>query len=108
MADEQGEEYKNKPGNKTIYDTGYGSIFAKNFLAGFSRALGAIFVYLMFAGLIFYFFMTYLMPQLQNVISNLSSLLDPSSYLQNLPTTNNDENDQSTYTISPEQFNQAL
>ena len=51
---------------KSIYDASYSSIFARNFLAGFSKAVGGIFVYLLLGGLIYYLALTYILPNLKD------------------------------------------
>jgi len=50
---------------KTVYNASGGEVFWKNFLAGFGRALGSVFVYLLFLGLIVYLFTNYLFPQIK-------------------------------------------
>lgn len=50
---------------KTIYNASYGEIFLKNFLAGFGRAIGGIFIYMVFIGIAFYSFMAYAYPQIK-------------------------------------------
>ena len=50
---------------KSIYSASSGEIFWKNFLAGFSRALGGIFIYLIFIGIAINVFLTHALPQIK-------------------------------------------
>lgn len=63
---------------KTIYDAGVGEIIWKNFLAGFSRGVGGIFVYLIFlfviSGIIFNVVLPKLMPQITSYMNLFNSL----------------------------------
>lgn len=73
---------------KDIYTSSAGEIFSKNFLAGFSRALGGIVVYLIFLGIVLFIMSRTLLPQLMPLIStlqdSLNMLQNPSSLQQNL------------------------
>ncbi len=53
---------------KSIYQVSAGEIFFKNFLAGFGRALGGIFIYAVFIGISAYLFITIALPQIQPFI----------------------------------------
>lgn len=53
---------------KSIYEASAGEIFYKNFLAGFGRALGGIFIYLVFFGISTYIFVTTVLPTIQPFI----------------------------------------
>jgi hypothetical protein len=53
---------------KSIYEAKAGEIFFKNFLAGMGRALGGIFIYLVFIGISVYFFINTALPQIQPFI----------------------------------------
>lgn len=63
---------------KTIYEAGIGEIFWKNFVAGFSRGLGGVFVYVFFfviIGLLFYnFVLPKLMPSITAYMDIFKSL----------------------------------
>lgn len=63
---------------KTIYNASPGEIFWKNFLAGFSRSLGGILVYLIFlfifSGVFFNFVLPKLMPSITNYMNLFQSL----------------------------------
>lgn len=63
---------------KTIYDATFGEIFWKNFLAGFSRSLGGILVYLIFlfifSGVFFNFVLPKLMPSINSYMNIFNSL----------------------------------
>lgn len=104
MADEQGEQSQAKPQTKTIYDVSLGSIIVKNFFAGMSRAAGAIFVYLVLGGIIYYFSITYILPQVQRLIPASIPIFGPSANLYQSSTDGN----QSNYSLTPEQFDEAL
>src|SRR3989337_984745 len=62
---------------KTLYDTSYRSIFARNFLAGFSHALGAIFLYLIVVAIFYYVVATFLMPRLRTLIPSALPFPNP-------------------------------
>jgi len=55
---------------KTIYSAGVGEIFWKNFLAGFSRTLGGIFIYLIFILLVSLGFISFILPKIAPSISS--------------------------------------
>ena len=59
---------------KSIYDAGAGEIFWRNFLAGFSRSLGMIFVYFLFLVASGYVFLQLAGPMLGPLLNNLSSI----------------------------------
>lgn len=73
---------------KTIYDAGVGEIIWKNFLAGFSRSIGGIFVYLIFlfiiSGLIFNVVLPKFMPSITNYMNLFNSLQSGSNLPKNL------------------------
>lgn len=98
------ENPQQKKEKKTIYDVGYASIFFRNFLAGFARAIGAISVYLILGGLIYYLAITYVIPQLERFIPDLSPFLGPPSFQQS----SNTQSDQKPITITQEQIEEAM
>lgn len=53
---------------KSIYEASAAEVFLKNFLAGMGRALGGIFIYLVFIGITLYFFINTALPQIQPFI----------------------------------------
>jgi len=59
---------------KTIYEAGAGEIFWRNFLAGFSRGLGMLFVYLVLIFVVGLVFVQYINPFISPLYNNLSSL----------------------------------
>jgi hypothetical protein len=56
--------------NKTIYEVSAGEVFFKNFLAGFGRALGGVFIYLIFMLISVYSFLTFAYPQIKPFIAD--------------------------------------
>ncbi len=50
--------------NRSVYDVSAGEVFWKNFLAGFGRALGGIFIYAIFITICVYIFMTQALPHI--------------------------------------------
>ena len=73
---------------KTIYDSGYGEIFLKHFLAGLGHALGALFVNLILFIVTGYLFVVYVLPQftpLINSMTNLSKSLAPFTNTKTAP-----------------------
>lgn len=61
---------------KGIYQTGAGEIFWKNFLAGFSRALGGIVIYLVFLAVLSLIFLNFALPKIMPMISSYTNLLN--------------------------------
>jgi hypothetical protein len=61
---------------KTLYNVSGWSIFWRNFLAGISRALGGIFIYIIFATISTYFLMQTLWPQIEPFINSYQQLLN--------------------------------
>ena len=102
MPDEQGEQAQIKKDGKTIYDAGYGSIIAKNFLAGFSRALGALVVYLILTGLVYYLVISIVLPQLKQYLPNLAPLLGPS--LPGFTQTDGSPDNSIPFSLTPQQL----
>lgn len=64
---------------KTIYDVGAGEIFWRNFLAGFSRTLGGIILYLILLFIFGMFFAQFILPKFLPIINQL---LDMSKSLE--------------------------
>ena len=71
---------------KTIYNASPGEIFWKNFLAGFSRGLGGIFVYLIFLFIIIVLFINFVLPKLTPLITNYTNLLKSLDSISNIKT----------------------
>ena len=61
---------------KTIYDTKASEIFWKNFLAGFSRSLGGIFVYIIFLLIFSGVFVNFVLPKLTPLINNYLNIFN--------------------------------
>lgn len=61
---------------RTIYDAGYGEIFTRNFIAGISRTLGSIFIYIVFLFLVSYVFMQLILPKFLPLINNFINVTD--------------------------------
>jgi len=68
--------------NHNLYQASFGSIFWRNFVAGFSRALGGLVVTVVIVGLVTYFTFKALWPQLQPLINTFTQAT------QNLQETN--------------------
>jgi len=64
---------------KDLYSSSTGSIFVKNFIAGFARALGSIIVYLIFLFITLYLSSRYLYPQLKPLIDSFQKIAEVSS-----------------------------
>lgn len=58
---------------KSIYTASSGEVFWKNFLAGFGHALGGVVVYLLLLVVVYFLFMSYVMPKLAPVIATMNS-----------------------------------
>jgi hypothetical protein len=96
-------ENPQKP-KKSIYDVGLGSIFFRNFLAGFARAFGAITLYLILGGLIYYLVISFVLPQIQRFIPDLSPFLGPPSF----QSSQGADNEQQSMTITQQQIDEAM
>ena len=69
-----------KVGNKSIYQVSGFEIFWRNFLAGFSRAFGSLFIYIGLLVAISYFLMPKLLPlvnTLQESVETLTKMQNP-------------------------------
>ena len=53
---------------KSIYEASAKEVFFKNFLAGFGRALGGIFIYIIFIGISIFMFINFAYPQMKPFI----------------------------------------
>lgn len=62
--------------NKTIYQASAGEIFFKNFLAGFGRAVGSLFIYIVFLIILFSLFTKYALPQIQPFITEYRQAIE--------------------------------
>lgn len=69
---------------KTIYEAGAGEIFWKNFLAGFGRGLGGIFVYIFSLIIISLVFYKIVLPKFMPMINNLMGLSESLKSVQNI------------------------
>ncbi len=70
---------KDKQGNdRTIYDVGWGTLIGRNLVAGMSRALGSLFLNVLFLVVLGSFLAKFIWPQLQ---SSFSSIMNASEVL---------------------------
>jgi hypothetical protein len=60
---------------KTLYDASAGEIFWKNFLAGFGRGLGGVFIWLILLFITGVLFINLVLPKLMPSITNFENLL---------------------------------
>ena len=58
---------------RTIYDAKWIEIFGRQFLAGFARGLGGMFVYLTFIVILFFVASRFLLPRIQPLIDTLET-----------------------------------
>jgi hypothetical protein len=59
---------------KTLYNSSYPAVFFRNFLAGFARALGGLFIYLIFLAISLYSFAKYIYPEIKPIISSFEKI----------------------------------
>lgn len=59
---------------KTIYEAEAGEIFWKNFLAGFARGIGGVFVYIIFLLIISVVFTNFILPKLMPTVTGYMDL----------------------------------
>lgn len=69
---------------KTLYDAGPLEIFWKNFLAGFGRGLGGIFVYLIFLFIIAGVFYNFVLPKFMPAITGYMNLFKSLESISNV------------------------
>lgn len=70
--------------SKTIYEAGPGEIFWKNFLAGFSRGLGGVFVYIFFLLIIGGIVYTFVLPKIMPTITGYMNILKSVGSVSNI------------------------
>lgn len=70
---------------KTLYDAGAGEIIWKNFLAGFSRGVGGIFVYLIFLFIISGILINVILPKFMPSITGYLNLFNSLGSGKNTP-----------------------
>ena len=68
---------------KTIYDAGYGEIFWKNFLAGFGRGLGGVFIYIICLLIISWVVINFVLPKFMPAITSYMSLFKSFNSISN-------------------------
>jgi hypothetical protein len=68
---------------KSIYEVSAGEVFWKNFLAGFGRALGGVFVYLILITISYGLFVVYVLPHLSPYLVALERLARSMEVLSN-------------------------
>lgn len=73
VKSEEKEDFISK--TKTIYNAGFGEIFWKNFLAGISRSLGGIFVYIVFLFIFSGIFLNIILPKIMPSIESYTNLI---------------------------------
>jgi hypothetical protein len=61
---------------KTLYDVSLFQIFLRNFVAGLSRALGGIILYLAMVGVATYLFILYAWPQIKPMVGSYQNMLN--------------------------------
>lgn len=66
-----------------LYQTGYGEIFAKNFLVGFSRALGGVIVQILFFAILAYVYIQVLAPKITPLFGMLEQSMGALDKIQN-------------------------
>ena len=69
---------------KTIYQAGAGEIFWRNFLAGASRALGGILLYIIFLFLVGVVFLQIIWPRIQPLFDRLFNITESMQQMQQL------------------------
>jgi hypothetical protein len=72
---------------KSLYDASFFEIFWRNFLAGFSKTLGAIFIYFLFIFLMGLLFFKLVFPIISPLLNKLTGMMDSLSTIQKIQTT---------------------
>jgi hypothetical protein len=81
-AEQQNTIVSEKNQGKTLYDASALEIIGKNFLAGFSHALGGVIIQIGFFVVLGYFATIYLWPQIQPMMNLLSRSVESMEQLQ--------------------------
>jgi len=68
---------------KTIYEAGAGEIFWKNFLAGFGRSLGGVFVYVIFLLIISWVIYNFVLPKFMPLITGYMNIFKSFNSISN-------------------------
>jgi hypothetical protein len=79
-------EVKENPKQRTIYDASISEIFWKNFLVGFGKTLGSLFLYMVFIVVSYYLFSIYVLPKFMPMINKMFSMVDTIEKLQKIQT----------------------
>lgn len=79
---------------KTIYQAGYAEVFFKNFLAGFGKALGFVFIYF----ILFFIFYKMFYPQIASQMTGLTNMVTDLKNVQTIQPN----------TIDPNEINQLI
>jgi hypothetical protein len=66
-----------------LYQASYGSIFLRNFLVGFARALGGVAVQIVFFIFLFWAYQRFIGPQLSPLLDTLINSVERLENLQN-------------------------
>jgi hypothetical protein len=83
VKSEDGQDRVSK--TKTLYDAGTGEIIWKNFLAGASRGLGGVLVYLIFLFIISGLFINIVLPKIMPSINSYLNIFKSLGTVNNLP-----------------------
>lgn len=67
---------QNTAQNKTIYDSGYGEIFLKHFLAGLGNALAHVVIQVVFIIIGAIVFMNVVLPYITPILNNITELTE--------------------------------
>lgn len=82
----QSEDFADRAGGvKTIYDVSGFEIAWRNFLAGMSRALGGIFLYVVLVFFVGVVISNYVVPRIQPMVNSFQEALESMSSLKDLP-----------------------
>lgn len=68
---------------KSLYQATHAEIFTKNFLAGFARALGGVFVQILFFATLYFIFMRFLSPIVTPLFATLEKSVNALESIQN-------------------------
>ena len=68
---------------RSIYDAGTLEIFWKNFVAGLGRAMGGVFIYVIFLVIAGYILANFVLPKVLPMINSYMDLLKSFSQMQN-------------------------
>ncbi|MGD9128937.1 MAG: hypothetical protein PVJ09_00385 [Candidatus Woesebacteria bacterium] len=99
---------KSNAQTQSIYDVSLSTIFGRNFLAGMSRALGGIFIYLLFLICLFLILKSIFWPKLEPYLDSYQKAMQSIEQLERQSEVLNSLQKKSNEVVDQEQVNNLL